>query len=189
MWLPDQTMFDYTNWAPGESDNLYNRQHCVLMDSTRSYHWIDEDCEQTAILFVNLKRDFLIAFGKVVTYTQSRSPTPLTIQPSYAYTFTSTNQFRIRRPRDTSLLFGNNGDLSLKKASVSGSRCEFDGNVPFTQNAVAFKSDSSAEEMMITLANQDNDDDAKSGITQFKETALDVGIDRIVEGTITTYQT
>ena len=58
-------MFDYTNWAPGEPDNLYNRQHCVLMDSTRSYHWIDEDCEQTAILFVNLKRDFLIAFGKV----------------------------------------------------------------------------------------------------------------------------
>ena len=43
--------------------------------------------------------------------------------------------------------------------------------------------------MMITLANQNNNDDAKSGITQFKETALEIGIDRIVEGTITTYQT
>ena len=54
-----------------------------------------------------------------------------------------------------------------------------------TQNAVAFKLESSAEEMMITFANQNNDNDEKSDIIQLKET----GIDRIVEGTITTYQT
>ena len=64
-----------------------------------------------------------------------------------------------------------------------------DGIVPFIQNAVTFKSDSTAEEIMIMFANQENDDDAKSDITQFKETAIEVGIDRIVEGTIMTYQT
>ena len=64
-----------------------------------------------------------------------------------------------------------------------------DGIVPFIQNAVTFKSDSIAEEIMIMFANQENDDDAKSDITQFKETAIEVGIDRIVEGTIMTYQT
>ena len=61
-----------------------------------------------------------------------------------------------------------------------------DGIVPFIQNAVTFKSDSTAEEIMIMFANQENDDDAKSDITQFKETAIEVGIDRIVEGTIMT---
>ena len=64
-----------------------------------------------------------------------------------------------------------------------------DGIVPFIQNAVTFKSDRTAEEIMIMFANQENDDDAKSDITQFKETAIEVGIHRIVEGTIMTYQT
>ena len=44
-----------------------------------------------------------------------------------------------------------------------------DGIVPFIQNAVTFKSDRTAEEIMIMFANQENDDDAKSDITQFNQ--------------------
>lgn len=57
MWLPDQTMFDYTNWALGEPDNLYNRQHCAQMDSSRSYQWTDEDCEESRNFICQIERN------------------------------------------------------------------------------------------------------------------------------------
>lgn len=57
MWLPDQTMFDYTNWALGEPDNLYNRQHCALIDSSRSYQWTDEDCEESRNFICQIERN------------------------------------------------------------------------------------------------------------------------------------
>ncbi|XP_061194496.1 macrophage mannose receptor 1-like [Saccostrea echinata] len=57
MWLPDETAFDYTNWASGEPDNLYNKQHCILMDSSRSYQWTDEDCEESRNFICQIERN------------------------------------------------------------------------------------------------------------------------------------
>mmetsp|Transcript_35430 Transcript_35430/g.56649 ORF Transcript_35430/g.56649 Transcript_35430/m.56649 type:complete len:223 (-) Transcript_35430:36-704(-) len=128
------------------------------------------------------------SLGTTVGTYEIRQSRPFAIQPLYACAFTTTNQFRVRGPRDTRLLFNGNGDSELRQASVSGSRQEFEGSVPITQNAVIFKSDSSEEEMMIILGDNVNME-YRPEISQFIETELEVGISRVVMDTNTTIRT
>jgi hypothetical protein len=44
-WMPSESDLHYTNWFPGQPDNIDNKQHCLVLDANSQMKWRDENCE------------------------------------------------------------------------------------------------------------------------------------------------